>query len=82
MTDKYIINPPPQQGQPQNQKSAVGSPNVVETIGGRVPLEERVDEGPVPPPDHPHIPGIYPRNVPGARLRDSSGKSMGQKIGK
>ena len=78
MPDKYIINPSDQQGQPQNSKSAVGSPNVVDTIGGHVAPEERADEGPVPPPEHPDIPGLRPRIIPGA----DSGKSMGAKIGK
>ena len=83
MTDKYIINPSTQQGQPQNSKGAVGSANVVETIGGHVPEEDRVDEALSPLPEHADIPGIHP--IPpahGAGLKDNSRRSMGEKIGK
>lgn len=82
MPDKYIINPSDQQGQPQNSKSAVGSPNVVDTIGGHLTDEERTDEGPVPPAAHPDIPGLRPRNIPRAPVRDTSPVSMRDKIGK
>jgi hypothetical protein len=79
MTDKYIINTE-QQGQPQNSKSSVGSPNVVDTIGGHLTDDERIDEGPVPPPDHPDLPGIRPR-VPGGTA-DLSGRPMREKLDK
>jgi hypothetical protein len=42
--------------------------------------EDRVDEGPVPPPEHPDLPGMRPR-MPGGTA-DLSGRPMREKLDK
>ena len=77
--DAYMTNLDVQQGEPTVRKSTRASANIKARVQPTVPPEERVDEGPIPIPEHAQpVSGTVTSN-PDA-LRDKSPRSMGEKI--
>jgi len=79
--DAYMTNPDAQQGEPTVRKSTRAPANIQAKVQPIVPPVERVDEGPIPIPEHAQpVSGTVKAN-PDA-LRDKSPRSMGEKIGR
>jgi hypothetical protein len=79
--DAYITNPDAQQGESVVRKGSRAPANPNAKIQTTVPLEDSVEEGPPPIPDHhPHSGAAQPAK-PDA-LRDKSPAPMADKIGR
>ena len=76
--DAYITNPDGQQGEPSVRKGARAPANIKARVQPTVPPDERVDEGPVPIPEHPRPVSDTAKNP--EILRDTSARAMGEKI--
>jgi hypothetical protein len=79
--DAYITNPDAQQGESTVRKGSRAPANSNAKIQTTVPLDDSVEEGPVPVPDHrPHSGVAQPVNRDA--LRDKSPAPMADKIGR
>jgi hypothetical protein len=82
MGDKYITNPSAQQGEPMYRKGSVRPANIEANSELPTPAEEdRLKEAPVEIPDHLGQPA-KPTKTKRESTRDTSPKSMGEKIGR
>jgi hypothetical protein len=77
--DAYITNPDAQQGESIVRKASRAPANINAKVQVSVPVEDSVEEGPPPVPDH-HPHNAAPPPKPDA-LRDPSPRPMADKIG-